>query len=168
MNLSNKCIIDKGALQLTLNTLERGGVSHKEVAQSLREAVDDIPDTIAGLQNELDELKALSGKIEQMSLGDVIDTFMTLDPDMVIDGIGVGLDSYRGYYNQLAFPKGSATVSELLEDAKNAVGDVFTGYKGGEYIMYRDTEVWVANYSETGDMLMYIGNGKIITKPDEY
>ncbi len=61
--------------------------------------------------------------------------------------------SYRGYYDQLAIAVnggGYATVGSLLAELEAAVGKTFTGYKGGEYVMTRDTKVWLANYGESG------------------
>lgn len=66
-----------------------------------------------------------------------------------------GIASYRGYYEQLAIghaPPGSTgqspTVGDLLIELRAAVGKVFHGYKGGDYLMTRDTPVWVANWGE--------------------
>lgn len=72
------------------------------------------------------------------------------------------VDSYRGYYDHLAmgwetwedvqkrkppYSDGPTAVS-ILANLKNAVGETFTGYKGGEYRMDEDTPVWVANNGE--------------------
>ena len=45
--------------------------------------------------------------------------------------------SYRGYYDDLAFElhTGNRLASELLADCKNAMGKVFEGYKGGDFVM---------------------------------
>lgn len=62
-----------------------------------------------------------------------------------------GIDSYRGYYEQLAvgYSEGvGLTVTELLTKLREAVGKTFTGYKGGEYRMGLETPMWAANYSE--------------------
>lgn len=71
--------------------------------------------------------------------------------------------SYRGYYEDLALgwaPTGRdaldhglsetahITVGALLILLKCALGETFTGYKGGDYTMTRGTTVWVANYGE--------------------
>lgn len=64
-------------------------------------------------------------------------------------------DSYRGYYQDLAFePKENARISDMLEHARGAVGVTFTGYKGGEYEMNEETECWIAEYgSSEGDSI---------------
>lgn len=61
-------------------------------------------------------------------------------------------DSYRGFYDQLAFgwraydyQKPDAKVKDMLAWLKEAVGKTYTGYKGGEYVMSEDTMVWVDN-----------------------
>lgn len=61
-----------------------------------------------------------------------------------------GLDSYRGYYEQLALGHGEEkiTVSQLLALLRDAVGKTFTGWKGGDYDMGESTHMWVANRGE--------------------
>ena len=63
------------------------------------------------------------------------------------------IDSYRGYYEQLAisyreFENARMTVGVLLEMCKNALGNTFTGYKGGDYVMSEDTPLWASNRSD--------------------
>lgn len=61
------------------------------------------------------------------------------------------LHSYRGSYDQLAItPKGpmetsheAVKVSDFLARLKAAIGQEFTGWKGGEYEMRESTPVWV-------------------------
>lgn len=64
--------------------------------------------------------------------------------------------SYRGSYDQLALvpllpgeegPR-SDTVRTLLAEARAADGATFTGCKGGDFEMGRDTPVWVAGFGE--------------------
>lgn len=62
--------------------------------------------------------------------------------------------SYRGYYEQLAFePAANVLVSDMLADAKRALDATYPGYKGGDFTMTKWTEVWLANYGETGEAL---------------
>lgn len=59
------------------------------------------------------------------------------------------LDSYRGYYEQLAVTiqsKNLVKVAEFLKLCKGAIGRMLTGYKGGEFLMNGDTPVWASNY----------------------
>lgn len=63
---------------------------------------------------------------------------------VVINGFG-SPHSYRGYYEDLAFaPVSVTTIGEMLSSATGAVGQVFHGWKGGEYYMNRDTLCWIA------------------------
>ena len=65
--------------------------------------------------------------------------------------------SYRGYYSELGLnPCGQAKASEMLEVLENSLGEVFTGYKGGEYEMNESTECYLANYGECGDQIVGI------------
>jgi hypothetical protein len=73
--------------------------------------------------------------------------------------------SYRGYYDHLAVsfetqyernrrhdPSGktsnSCRVPEFLQTLRNAIGQTFSGWKGGNYMMTAETPVWAAS---TGD-----------------
>ncbi len=59
-------------------------------------------------------------------------------------------DSYRGFYERIAFePKSFVTVGQMLTEAKKAVGVTFNGYKGGEYVMDGETLVHIAPYGCT-------------------
>jgi hypothetical protein len=60
-------------------------------------------------------------------------------------------DSYRGYYDHMAITftgESAAEVRQLVAKLKAADGEVFSGYKGGDYRMNRATPVWVANHGE--------------------
>ena len=62
-----------------------------------------------------------------------------------------GLESYRGYYDQLAIGFSDdrdieMTVGELLSICEDALGRQFEGYKGGYNTMGRETRIYVANW----------------------
>lgn len=88
-----------------------------------------------------------------ISLGSLIDKLAKCDPEreVMFDWCGMGpttFDSYRGYYDHLAVgyeDNHCIRAGELLELAKAACGETYTGWKGGDYRMDRDTPVWVAN-----------------------
>lgn len=90
------------------------------------------------------------------------------------DAMLKGLDSYRGYYEDLSLGYGSAgsamTVAQLLKIFEESVGKTYQGYKGGDFTMSTKTLVWVAPYGDTGRMLVDIksedGITTIITKED--
>lgn len=107
----------------------------------------------------------------QMTLGKLIAALEALSPERIIDGFG-DLESYRGYYCDLAFePNGlPRTVASLLADCRKAMGAVFTGYKGGEYMMGASTPLWIAPYGSCGDKLIGLTQTEPITAivaPDE-
>lgn len=65
------------------------------------------------------------------------------------------IDSWRGSYDELAlnFESGGnyMKVTDFLKMLKEALGKEFTGYKGGEFYMNKNTPVWVANYGNSGN-----------------
>lgn len=91
-----------------------------------------------------------------MKLGELIDTLKALPPthDVKFDNGRVPTDicSWRGSYDELTIDSEPGadrmSVKALLSLAKSADGDTFTGYKGGEYVMNRDTPVWADPYGE--------------------
>lgn len=65
-------------------------------------------------------------------------------------------DSWRGDYGYLAlgYDNGEGegkVVKDILEMAKDAVGRVYNGWKGGEYRMTKETPLRCANPGESGD-----------------
>jgi hypothetical protein len=68
-----------------------------------------------------------------------------------LEGFGKA-HSYRGYYSDLAFEKldRKITVGEALKMIKECMGEIFQGYKGGDYMMGRNTPVWLSEYGTTG------------------
>ncbi|MGD9697529.1 hypothetical protein [Acinetobacter sp.] len=104
----------------------------------------------------------------QMTLGGLIERLGELPPEKEIKGLG-DLGSYRGYYMDLAFEPSNETetASALLERCKDAIGQVFKGYKGGDFVMGAMTPLWIANYGSMGDKIMNIkDNGYIEVASD--
>lgn len=97
---------------------------------------------------------------QQLTLGQFIDRLKELKQDSSICFefcclTPTTLESYRGYYEDLAlgFEEegwGSPSVGELLAICEEAVGETMQGYKGGDYLMDRDTALWVANSGIAG------------------
>jgi len=101
-------------------------------------------DTIGGLRSAL---TSLDGKAK-----------------VFIDGRSpTALSSYRGYYDHLAIErdgiakhertepgngevriKADPTVAELIKALDLADGEVFEGYKGGQFHMHSSTDLWVS------------------------
>ena len=86
--------------------------------------------------------------------------------------------SYRGYYEDLCIgyddkDQGFNTVKDLKDTLTKALDKgVMYGYKGGEFSINEDTLVWLADYSDLGDMVIDIidvnGEALIITKEEEW
>lgn len=102
-------------------------------------------------------------KERAMTLGEIVDALEGIHPDReVIFDFGdfrpTRINSYRGYYSDLALAfsdaqdREAAYAVELREMLRGAVGRSFVGYKGGNYVMSRDTNVWVANWSQCTDV----------------
>lgn len=93
----------------------------------------------------------------QMTLGKMIDRLAAMQPEAMIDGLE-NPHSYRGYYSDLAFERRAAKLAakDALAMCRAAMGEVFEGYKGGDFQMGRNTPVWVANYGCCGKKIMEI------------
>ena len=95
----------------------------------------------------------------QMTLGKLIDRLTELPTDTVIKGFG-DPHSYRGYYSDLAFSlsENDMTTSYAIEMCQKCMGEVFEGYKGGDFQMGRNTPVWIAEYGDCGKKIMAIND----------
>lgn len=98
------------------------------------------------------------GESNQLSLGELIlklEAVQDKNKKIVLD-FGkhpTGLDSWRGIYAELAINFDDAsqlTAQEFFDLCKEAVGKEYEGYKGGEFVMHRQTPIWVANYGNSG------------------
>lgn len=87
-----------------------------------------------------------------MVLSELIEMLESVDPATSVPcGFG-NPHSYRGYYAELAFePIKDTTAGEMLACARGALGRTFMGYKGGEFKMEGYTDVWLANWGDTGE-----------------
>ncbi len=106
----------------------------------------------------------------QMTLGKMIAVLEAMPADAEVAYL-YDADSYRGYYCDIAFALGgnlTRPVKDLLAECKDAMGKIFSGYKGGEFVMGELTPVWVANYGYCGVRLMALhAGGKIETAEEE-
>jgi hypothetical protein len=68
-------------------------------------------------------------------------------------------DSYRGYYEQLALGVSNGahqhTAGTLFKAAKQCMGKIFTGYKGGDFLMTATTPIWVDNVGDCTGTFLY-------------
>lgn len=105
----------------------------------------------------------------QMTLGKMISTLEAMPSGSEVSNLRYA-HSYRGYYQDLAFEPndGMRPAAELLAECKEAMGQVFEGYKGGDYVMGALTPVWIANYGCCGQKLLKLHEGgKIETEEDD-
>lgn len=103
------------------------------------------------------KLDTLKRQKAGMTLGQLEARLAQLPDDLVIKGMGTP-NSYRGYYEDLAFaPTGEATVARLRDTCRMCNGNTFEGYKGGEFYMHDDTAVWIANYGTCHDGRRLLG-----------
>lgn len=91
-----------------------------------------------------------------LRLGDLINAFESVQPGARVEFDFGGfeptdIDSYRGYYSDLALSFGEVGLSagDLLAKLRASDGATFKGYKGGEFRMDRTTPVWVANHGKS-------------------
>lgn len=113
--------------------------------------------------------------LTQLTLGEIIDKLEVIvnrhsDEDNYLADFDFGsavptrLASWRGAYDELAlgyrlsgydatngghFSDSKASV--ILDELKSAVGKRFLGWKGGEYLMSRDSRLWVSNPGNGGN-----------------
>lgn len=117
---------------------------------------------IQALVNSMNEMSRKTRGRYQMTLGKLLDILKCSDPSLpvIFGGADTGVpgdeDSYRGYYSDLAFDASGqdVTVESLKERCEKALGETYTGYKGGDFIMATDTPVWCATYGCCGNAVM--------------
>lgn len=87
-----------------------------------------------------------------MILKELISFLERQDPSRVlVHGFGAP-HSDRGDYSNVAFdPAFNVSIGSMLTHAKSALGTAFTGWKGGDYMMYEDTPCFIGKYGECGE-----------------
>ena len=127
------------------------------------------------LQQMIDNMAKTARKkrsAEQMTLGQLIEQLEKMNPESEIicstdtSMVFTTFNSYRGYYDDLALGYIAKdyyeenkddeihTVKDFLEEAKRCLGKTFYGWKGGEFIMDKDTPLWVANNGHTSHFII--------------
>lgn len=86
---------------------------------------------------------------------DILDDANDIDGGMPVQfdvgGAPASPHSYRGYYSDLALDvEEQITVRELIKLCSGVVDQALEGYKGGNFVMDRDTPLWKASYGSTG------------------
>lgn len=111
----------------------------------------------------------MKGYNETITLGELLDWLASLPPDneIVFDFCQFSpgeMNSSRGDYSKLAISwlnGKTVTAQELLNRYRPMVGATFQGYKGGNYTMDRDTQVWVDEWgSWTGTAITGLDRGE--------
>ena len=90
---------------------------------------------------------AAASDTSAMDLSEVVFWLLDAVGEFGADHPWVGLTephSYRGYYEQLAFEVAPTTLGESLAAAQGADGAMYTGWKGGDYVMDGGTAAWVS------------------------
>lgn len=124
---------------------------------------------------------------KHLTISELITKLASLNPSLPLyTSTGVHLikdiDSYRGYYEDIAFSyiqpersflKPHMTVGAFLQICRTALGSSMTGYKGGDYYVFDDTYCWLANEGETSklkvvDVRMIDEKIFLMTVKDEY
>lgn len=106
--------------------------------------------------NAMNEVSKRDRAKYHLTLGALIEKLEGVSPGLSVkfsSGQGPGdADSYRGYYSDLSFEPTDrdVTAGDLLDRAKTALNATFHGYKGGDFVMGPDTQLWTAPYSECG------------------
>jgi hypothetical protein len=113
--------------------------------------------------------------VEQWTLGQLIDALEKRDAaDEVwfdfVDMVPGKVDSYRGYYEQLAIApqkrdwNARVTVASFLAVLRSALSTTFHGYRGGEYTMHRHTPLWVAERGDSHSTAVVgvVGEGHVV------
>lgn len=87
-----------------------------------------------------------------MTLGELIEWLQAQDQDLIVkDGFG-SPHSDRGSYCDLGFdPKDKSKISDMLKNAKSALGASYFGWKGGEYTMHEYTTVKIGGWGDSGE-----------------
>jgi hypothetical protein len=95
-----------------------------------------------------------------MNLGELIDALERADSKSSVSFdfcrcMPTAFGSWRGIYSELALgwvgqydATSCNSVGDLLSAARLADGATFTGYKGGQFVMSRETQIWIDNYGE--------------------
>ncbi len=75
-----------------------------------------------------------------------------------VQGAPMKPHSYRGYYSDLALDADpehmKLNANGVLKMLSNALGKTFTGWKGGDFKMDKDTPLWLAAEGSTGRAIL--------------
>ena len=109
------------------------------------------------------EARAEAMSKSQLMVGELLAYLKALPGDLLVtwdDGAQIGeCSSYRGYYQDLGLETGHLpmTVSSLVNQVKGMLGSTMEGYKGGDFLVSRDTLVWRHEWGTTRNAARVIG-----------
>lgn len=106
----------------------------------------------------------------QLTLGALIAALEAMPADAQVANLR-DPGSYRGYYSDLYFERhdGTRPAAELLAECKAAMGQVFTGYKGGDFVMGALTPLWISTHGHSSGtkIMMVRAGGEVETAQDD-
>ncbi|MFN7340112.1 MAG: hypothetical protein ACK5VI_03410 [Opitutia bacterium] len=116
---------------------------------------------IQAMLNVMSEMAEETRSKYHLTLGQLINRLEKMPKNrrlLTSDGRGIeGLGSYRGYYSDLALHPVDGpvwTAAQLHRACRGVLGAALTGYKGGEFLMEKNTPLWLASYGCLGPAIM--------------
>lgn len=86
-----------------------------------------------------------------MKLGELVKVLQKLPQETVFESGFTNPHSYRGSYYELAVePAANIKVSDMLSELQDVLNETLEGYKGGDFVMHENIDVYVAFYGCTG------------------
>lgn len=145
----------------------------RDTERALRKALEK-----AGERLKAEAKREAPNNPEAMNLGQFIDALAEMPPEAQVEFEFGGLvpgrfHSWRMVYTQLCLDwdgRWPRVVGDLLTEAQACVGKTFEGWKGGDYAMSRDTNLWIARDGESGGYTRVVavredeGEVKIVTQ----
>ena len=104
--------------------------------------------------------------MNSMNLGELIDALAECPAEYLRIAAPMPLtprsvSSYRGYYEDLAieYVEGygeKMRLDHFLTTLRSAVGETFEGYKGGDFVMGKNTPLWASEYGCCGPAIVAV------------
>lgn len=89
------------------------------------------------------------------NLYQLIDALYECPKDVVFENGFTNAHSYRGCYDDLAVePSKNVKVEDMISELEAAVDETFVGYKGGDFQMTGDVNVYLSNYGCNSGLLL--------------
>lgn len=87
-----------------------------------------------------------------MNIGQLLDALGKFDQAEVLQNAPINPHSYRGYYNHLSMEPtvSKMAIGKFVTNLNQCMGQTYIGWKGGEYTMNFDCELFVAYEGSCG------------------